>query len=543
MTSPSAERTAQSKPPLRIGVVLTSERVSAWIHELLFAIERAPFADLRAMVVVPSNPPRRDGAGDLLLRTFEKLDARFLARSRDAFGEFEISTGLTDLPRSTVATSAEAAHVLAAAGGLDVVLAFGVETTGLAQCARRGAWSVVFGDLLDSQGMAPYFWELHDQRPVTSVALVDDQGRVLYRSYSATEPVSLRRNANTAAWKIARATLLRLQELHAVGEESLHARSAIATTGGEAASDRRVHVRHVVRVLATVLRSAFRRVVVWRLYGVEWFVAYRPDPGWPPWSSGAPYRLLDTRGGFFADPFLVEHDGRHFLFVEDYRNSRGKAVISYLELGREGPVGERQVVLERDYHLSYPFVFERDGTIFMIPESSAARCVELFRADPFPDRWVSERVLMSDVVADDATLLQHDGRFWLFVNIPADGTATVDGELFLFWSRDLGSDWVPHPGNPVVADVRSARPAGRIFRHDGALIRPSQDNSIRYGYATVLNRIEVLTETEYREVPVARIDASWIAGNLGTHTYNRDSDYEVVDGYRRFSRLRLLRRI
>jgi hypothetical protein len=95
----------------------------------------------------------------------------------------------------------------------------------------------------------------------------------------------------------------------------------------------------------------------------------------------------------------------------------------------------------------------------------------------------------------------------------------------------------------VVADVRSARSAGRIFEHDGALIRPSQDSSIRYGYATVLNRIEVLTGTEYREVSVARIDRSWIAGNLGTHTYNRDSTYEVVDGYRRFSRLRPLRRI
>jgi len=48
----------------------------------------------------------------------------------------------------------------------------------------------------------------------------------------------------------------------------------------------------------------------------------------------------------------------------------------------------------------------------------------------------------------------------------------------------------------------------------------------------VFRQIDELTEDEYREHTVARIDARWLRGNRGTHTYNRDSRYEVIDGRR-----------
>ena len=98
--------------------------------------------------------------------------------------------------------------------------------------------------------------------------------------------------------------------------------------------------------------------------------------------------------------------------------------------------------------------------------------------------------------------------------------------------QDLGSDWLPHPWNPIVTDARAGRPAGRIFRHEDVWIRPAQDCSSRYGYATVFNRIEDLTVSTFRESRVAYLGPEWLSGNLGTHTYNRDSSFETVDGYR-----------
>ena len=50
------------------------------------------------------------------------------------------------------------------------------------------------------------FWEMAEGNPVTGTllqVLTDklDGGRVLYRSWSATDPVSLRRGRNAAFWK------------------------------------------------------------------------------------------------------------------------------------------------------------------------------------------------------------------------------------------------------------------------------------------------------------------------------------------------------
>jgi hypothetical protein len=53
-----------------------------------------------------------------------------------------------------------------------------------------------------------------------------------------------------------------------------------------------------------------------------------------------------------------------------------------------------------------------------------------------------------------------------------------------------------------------------------------------YGYAVVLNRIEVLTPDDYSEQEIARIDTAWLKGSRATHTYNSNSRYEVGDAQR-----------
>jgi hypothetical protein len=167
----------------------------------------------------------------------------------------------------------------------------------------------------------------------------------------------------------------------------------------------------------------------------------------------------------------------------------------------------------------------------MIPESSASDRVELYRADPFPSRWTLAHVLLEDVRALDPTLHVEGDRLWLFVAVTEEGASPND-DLHLFSSHSLTGPWQPHPANPVVSDARSARPAGRIFRRGTELMRPSQDCSRRYGYAVVFNRIDVLTQEDYRETPVGRIDPTWHPGIFATHTYNFDSRVEVVDGKR-----------
>ena len=135
---------------------------------------------------------------------------------------------------------------------------------------------------------------------------------------------------------------------------------------------------------------------------------------------------------------------------------------------------------------------------------------------------------MRDLDAVDATLLQHHGRFWLFANVREPGVSSLNA-LYLFWAQSRLADvWTPHPRNPVVQDIGSARPAGNIFLQDGHLIRPAQDSSRRYGGSLRFNRITALTEEDYREETVAVFAPD--GGKVrATHTFNQAGGLTVVD--------------
>jgi hypothetical protein len=271
-----------------------------------------------------------------------------------------------------------------------------------------------------------------------------------------------------------------------------------------------------------------------RIFTGQWFIALKrrvPDAG--PLEGSEPFEpVRPPRGRFYADPFLLEHDGRRCVFFEDCPMERGNGRISYVELGSDGTVSDPTTVLERECHLSYPFLFTWEGEAYMIPETAGAETVELYRASSFPEHWQRERILMRGIRALDSTLLFHEGRFWLFTVVVDEGAQAWD-ELSLFSSEALDGDWTPHPMNPIVCDARRARPAGRIFEHGGALVRPGQDCEGRYGRAIVLNRIETLDPADYREREIGTIEPDWAPNIGGTHCYDRDLDHEVVDGCRR----------
>ena len=265
------------------------------------------------------------------------------------------------------------------------------------------------------------------------------------------------------------------------------------------------------RMLAT--RLLFRR---------PWGVRVRAsgDVGWED-RSGVAWRA----GHVYADPFLFEGH----LFCEEVPAGSGRGVISHARLGSgEAP----RTVLEAAEHLSYPFVFAHGGEVFMVPERSAARRVELYRASDFPHRWELDTVLLDGVRAADATLLEHDGRWWMFVAQARPGASLLD-ELHLYSAAAPRGPWIPHPANPVVSDVRGARPAGPIARREGRLVRPAQDGSQRYGWAVSFRAIDVLTATEYREHEIDRLEPGDVPGARAVHHHCADGSHEAIDARRR----------
>ncbi len=77
-------------------------------------------------------------------------------------------------------------------------------------------------------------------------------------------------------------------------------------------------------------------------------------------------------------------EGRTFVFFEDLDHRAGKAVISAIEFDATGPKGDVIRVLEEPWHLSYPFLIEDGGELWMIPESFGNNDVALYKCIEFP---------------------------------------------------------------------------------------------------------------------------------------------------------------
>jgi hypothetical protein len=450
-----------------------------------------------------------------LFRAYEALDRRLFPLPNDPLRPCDAAPLLTGVPRVAPA-SLEADLILK--------LASVPSHSRWRGAAPLGVWS--FDHLELALGGAPaFFAELAQGSPVHDIRLRADTttgSSVLARTVAATHPTSLSRSRHAALWKAS--TLVgRALRAAAYGAGPI---DQDLPTPAKPEPSRFALGRFAIRAVSRLARDR----VIRRGQSQIWFVAVRPSRG----------GLLDDRlegfvplampaDRFYADPFLVPEGERVWLFFEDADRASGKGVIRCSELLEDGRPGESRVVLECDYHLSYPNVFRRDGDWFMLPETSANGTVELWRAIDFPWRWMRERVLLKDLRAVDPTLLEHEGRLWLFVGVGAADQVAAD-ELFAFHADSLGGPWTPHRSNPIVSDARHARPAGPFFREAGHWFRPAQDGSGDYGSGFWLQRVERLDESCYEETSVRRIGGEWHSGLIGTHAIARAGGFDAIDG-------------
>ena len=282
----------------------------------------------------------------------------------------------------------------------------------------------------------------------------------------------------------------------------------------------------VVHATRAVLRKAVKRLDTFARGEKAWAVAWRFDTSLSLLDKEeANFTVMPDDGRrYYADPFPFHRNGQNFLFVEEFPYATQRGFISLIEFDAQGNALPPRPILEEPHHLSYPFVFDYNGEIWMIPESGAAKNICLYRADPFPYKWKREAVLIDGIRGYDSTLMRYDGRFWLFVCESGYHSSSWD-ILSLFHAEKLLGPWRPHAQNPVLIDAALSRPAGAIFKREGFHMRPVQDCSQYYGGALILSRLETLSHDSFSQTPVGRIDC----GPYGCHTYNYAAGLEVID--------------
>ena len=122
-------------------------------------------------------------------------------------------------------------------------------------------------------------------------------------------------------------------------------------------------VKTFLYLLVKLKRKILRKKLIWN-------VAFQYCDDWRDISIRKSKIIKNPPNSFIADPFLFRHKEKDFCFVEEYDFLQNKGHISVYEINKNGEKFLGNVLTE-DFHLSYPNVFEYNGQIFMIPESSA----------------------------------------------------------------------------------------------------------------------------------------------------------------------------
>jgi len=210
--------------------------------------------------------------------------------------------------------------------------------------------------------------------------------------------------------------------------------------------------------------------------------------------------VADVDASYVADPFMVFDNNKYYVFFEIYNWESKQGDIGYAMSDNGENWNYQNVVLDEEFHLSYPYIFTWQNEYYMIPESNEDLSVRLYKAKSFPEDWEYLGNLISGYHFIDPSIVYYNDMWWLFVaSVPDDGVVN------LYYSDDIMGKWSPHPMNPIIKlNKHFARPAGRLLSHNNKLYRLAQDGYIEYGQQVFAFEVKNISSEIYEEELVSK---------------------------------------
>ena len=521
--------------PHRIAILINQTlELPAWEIESIKKVRDSGLATIETFIISGYPSEMKEGFS---LRLFQKFENWWFGSMPDAFRKSSVKN---EFPGVRIIDTRDEKKI----SELDLDLIYSsclISHSREAEFyAKYGLWYINFGSA-EYVGSEPVgFWEvMNDTTEIGSslnVKLPSEGVITVYQGTTTTVPYSVKNTFNSIAWKASSFFQYRLHELSQSGGELFFRKYKNQKRLLPEESYKIFKPPGSVKLIGLFTRNVFRYIInkftqtfskkrFTLLFSQQEFKIPEID-----FSKFTPLKLPD--GVFWADPFLVQKDQKNYIFFEEYVYKKNKAHISVLEIKSDGSNSDPTIILDKPYHLSYPFVFQVDNVYYMVPDSNSNKTVELYKCTQFPDKWEFVENLMEDISLIDSTLLYYENKWWLFGNNPANSFTSTNDQLFLYSSENLfSSTWKPHPQNPVATLISNCRPAGKIFQLAGKLYRPAQNNSSKqYGYGIKINEIEVLNETEYREKEMFEIRPDKTNQLSAVHTINFINNLIVIDG-------------
>lgn len=205
---------------------------------------------------------------------------------------------------------------------------------------------------------------------------------------------------------------------------------------------------------------------------------------------------------FQADSFLFVKDDELFLFYESQHWDDPGCIL--MTKTKDLQIWSKPVVvLSEPFHLSFPYVFEDHGKIYMIPESQESDTIRLYQANADLTDFRFVRILLKqerdeqiNFSFNDSHVYHQDDKYFLFTSYQKDWMYYQE----LYLTDDLlNGEFTKHPQSPICVSNEFGRNAGSLIDYKGKLLRVTQDCHGSYGDNISLMEITRFDENHYEE--------------------------------------------
>src|SRR6266700_398572 len=347
--------------------------------------------------------------------------------------------------------------------------------------SRLGIISIHHGDNRINRGSPAGFWECYYEWPQTGFIIQRlteelDAGEVLVRGSFGTR------------------FFYSLNQAHLYKKSNTHLKNLlnrIASTGKLPSAENtpspysgilyrtpKLHqsVAYGFKVLKRIAKRKISKMLMLR---EKWGISLLSGK----WDKSVLWRSTEVknpRGRYWADPFLYSYQGRTFCFVEDFVSKTNRAHITALEIV-ETKVVEHGIAVKEPFHLSFPFLFQHKGELYMCPECSESGQIRIYRCSEFPLKLELQKVS---------------------------------------WRAYL---------KPIRIDASGGRNAGLIIDGEKLFRLAQRQGFDQYGQGLLVYEIKIISESVYLEELVSEINPTFRRGLRGTHHLSTDGKTTVID--------------
>lgn len=417
---------------------------------------------------------------------------------------------------------------------LDMIIrgnAAGILRGDILKSSKEGIISFHHGDNRWNRGGPPGFWEVYFRKPSTGFIIQMltaelDGGSVIFRGNMPTRRSYLENlvslyNESTPCMANIILQYAATNQLPPAKEKMPYGGALLITPTFTQS------ISYLIRTSGIYLHIALKKIIGKR---EKWGVAFTKG-SWRDTIMRRGMRIKNPKNHFFADPFVITKNNKTICFVEDYDYQKKKGHITAIEITDKKNYEVLGTVIEEDFHMSFPYIFEYENELYMVPETVEAQAIRLYKCLEFPFKWTYQNDILSNISAVDTMIFELDGRWWLLSNMAENQHRDHCTRLMAYYSDNpLSGEWTAHQNNPLIFDSEIARNGGILNIKSKTPIRVRQKQGFdAYGVAMTLAKINDLTESSYNEEQITEITPDFFPRIKGCHHIHSNDEYTVYD--------------